>query len=106
MVDGGSHGCPIHLLIILILEEEIGVLGQNSNCVMMCCIDMDVLRLSVLFQLVPHDGYGMVHWDWYEEGLYFMGCSAYHFPKADGFDLVYRVLDILDVMGDVLPMVW
>ena len=42
--DERSHGFPMYLFIILTLEEEKGVLRQNSNSAMMCCIDMDVLR--------------------------------------------------------------
>ena len=55
----------MHLFIILTLEEEINVLRQNSNSVMMCCTEMDVLRcsFSVLFQLVPDDEDGSVHWN-------------------------------------------
>ena len=44
--NGGSYGLPMHLFITLALEEEIGVLRWNSNSVVMCCIDMDVLICS------------------------------------------------------------
>ena len=42
-VDGGPHGCPIHLFRILTLEKEIGIFKANSNSVVMYCIDMEVL---------------------------------------------------------------
>ena len=44
--DGRFHGCPMHIFIILTLEEEIGVLRHNSNRVVMYCISLDVLRCS------------------------------------------------------------
>ena len=44
---GRTHGCTMYLFIILTLEEEISVLGQNSSNLIICWIDMLVLWGSV-----------------------------------------------------------
>ena len=41
--NGGSHGCTMDLFKILTLEEEVGILSQNSSKVFICGIDTDIL---------------------------------------------------------------
>ena len=37
-------------------------------------------------------------WDRCEDGLHITICNAFPFPMFDGFDMVYRVLSIPDMM--------
>ena len=57
--DGEYHSCLMHLFIIPTLEEDIGVLRQNFNSVVMCCIDMDVDNWWVL--ILWHHHFGVIH---------------------------------------------
>ena len=59
----GSHGCPMYMFKIVILEEEIGVfkaeIQQYGN--VLHSHGCPKMQLSVLFQLMPDDGDGRVH---------------------------------------------
>ena len=46
--DGRTHGCTMHVSIILTLEEVIGIFRQNCSNVVMFCIDMEVLFCSCM----------------------------------------------------------
>ena len=59
------------------------------------------MLFCVLFQLIPDDKYGWVHWYNCEEGLHIIRCNAFPFPKSDEFDLVYKVLDVPDMMLEI-----
>ena len=51
------------------------------------------------------NGDGRVHWNRCEEVLHIIRCDAFPFTLPDGFDLVYKVLSILDVMRG-MPFQW
>ena len=42
----GSHSCTMNLYIILSLKEEIGIFQKNSNNVVICHIDREVMFCS------------------------------------------------------------
>ena len=56
------------------------------------------MSLCVLFQFLPGNGDGRVHWDKCDKGLHIIRHNAFPFPKSDGFDLVHKVLGIPEIM--------
>ena len=56
------------------------------------------MQACVLFQLLPDDGDGRVHWNRCEEGFHIIRCSAFPFPKSNAFELVHKVMGITGVM--------
>ena len=69
---------------------------------MMCYIDMDVLqcsgvscsKLCLMMEIAWSTGTVV------QRDLHIIRCNAFPFPKCDGFDLVHKILGILDVMRE------
>ena len=54
--------------------------------------------LCVLFQLMPDNGDGRVHWNRCKESLHIIRFNAFPFPRYGRFDLVHKVLVVPDMM--------